>query len=577
MNPKTSRERIETKVGHKRRLIQAALGAEKADLVLKNAAYVNVFSNEVLFGDIAVANGLVVGVGRYEGEAEIDMTGKVVCPGFIDAHIHLESAMITPHAFARAVLPHGTTTVICDPHEIANVMGTAGIDYMLCATQGLPMDTHFMLPSCVPAAPQEESGACLGWRELEPYFLNDRVLGLAEMMNYPGILRGDGETLEKIVVSQAYHKKIDGHAPGLTGGALNAYMSAGVYSDHECGTLEEALEKLHRGQFIMIREGTAARNLDALVSLVSQQYGSRCMFATDDKHPGDLMNQGHIDEMLRRAVALGADPIAAVKAASHNAARYFLMNNKGAIAPGYVADFAVLNDLRHLQVQMVFKRGRLVYEREGGLKDFPSPAIDAALEDRARRTFEHMPPVLAAQFAHEGSLGVVTMVPGQIATRDGGRGEGANPAQDLVKVAVMERHRGTGHVGLGLLKGYGLKAGAVATSIAHDAHNLIAAGVTDEEMALAANRVREMQGGIALALDGRIVEALPLPIAGLMSDRPLPEVDAALERLKAQAFRLGAAPGIDPFMTLSFMALPVIPRLRVTTGGVFDVDEQRYI
>ena len=412
---KTRVERINRKVKKKQRMIRVALGQEKADVVLKNAAYVNVFSNELCHGDIAVVGGLVVGMGDYAGETEYDMTGKIVVPGFIDAHIHLESSLVTPAEFARAVLPHGTTTVVTDPHEIANVCGVKGIDYMLQATQGLPLDVHFMLPSCVPAAPVDESGAELTWRDINAYFDHPRVLGLAEMMNYPGVIAGDTSAIEKIVVSQAHHKKIDGHAPDLSGLQLNAYMSAGVYSDHECSTIENALEKLRKGQFIMIREGTAAHNLEALMPLLTQQYASRCMFCSDDKHPADLLEKGHIDYIARRAVEMGADPLLTVKVATHYAARYFLLNNKGAIAPGYLADFAVLDDLQSFRVRMVFKRGALVWDGEQA--HVPEPEVEEELLHRVHDTF-HMPAVTPQALHADKPLPLIGMIPGQIVTRD---------------------------------------------------------------------------------------------------------------------------------------------------------------
>lgn len=568
---KTQAERIAQKVRRKQRLVRVALGQEKADLVLKNADYVNVFTGEVCHGDIAVANGLVVGMDEhYEGLTEVDVSGKIVAPGFIDAHIHLESSLVSPSSFARAVVPHGTTTVITDPHEIANVCGTGGIDYMTTATEGLPLDVHFMLPSCVPATPMEESGAVLSWRDVNAYFDHPRVLGLAEMMNYPGILTGDKQTIEKIVVSQAHHKKIDGHAPGLSGKALNAYMSAGVYSDHECDTLENALEKLRKGQFVMIREGTAAQNLEALMPLLTPQYAHRCMFATDDKHPGDLLEKGHIDYIVRKAIRLGADPILTIIVASHYAARYFLLNNKGAISPGYLADFVVLDSLENVNVEMVFKRGRLVYD--GGEVIMEEPQIDPDILAGVTDTV-HMPPLTQEQL-NLGDAPLIGLVAGQIVTENLGRAQGVDPAQDIVKMTVCERHHHTGHVASCYVKGYGLKRGAVATSVAHDSHNIIACGVNDADMVAAVNRLRELGGGMVVAEDGKIIAELPLPIAGLITDRPLAEVNAALEKCKAAAIERGTQPGIDPFMTMSFASLPVIPTLRLTTRGVIDVNTQ---
>ncbi len=571
---KTQQERIARKVERKQRLIRVALGQEKADLVLKNADYINVFTGEICHGDIAVANGLVVGMdGVYQGDMEVDVSGKIVAPGFIDAHIHLESSLVSPASFARAVVPHGTTTVITDPHEIANVCGTVGIDYMMDATENLPVDVHFMLPSCVPATPQEESGAKLTWRDITPYFEHGKVLGLAEMMNYPGILMGDRETIEKIVVSQAHHKKIDGHAPGLSGKELNAYMSAGVYSDHECATLDNAMEKLRKGQFIMIREGTAAQNLEALMPLLTEATAHRCMFATDDKHPGDLLEKGHIDYIVRKAIHLGADPILAIKVASHYAARYFLLNNKGAIAPGYLADFVVLDNLQDVNVELVFKRGKMVYD--GQQVDCPEPVIDPYTLSRVTATV-HMPD-LTENMLTLGDAPLIGLVDGQIVTEDLGRADHVDPACDVLKMAVCERHHDTGHVGLCYVKGYGLKRGAVATSVAHDSHNVIACGVKDEDIVCAVNRLKAIGGGMVVAENGQIIAELPLPVAGLITDRPLTEVNEALENCKQAAAQRGTAAGIDPFMTLSFASLPVIPTLRLTTRGVIDVNTQQFV
>ncbi|MBR6525587.1 MAG: adenine deaminase [Clostridia bacterium] len=571
---KTRAERIALKLKKKQHMVRVAMGEEKADVVLKNAAYVNVFSNEICHGDIAVAEGLVVGMGEYDGLTEYDMTGKIVAPGFIDAHIHLESSLVTPGEFARAVLPHGTTTVICDPHEIANVCGVKGIEYMLEATQGLPVDMHFMLPSCVPAAPVDESGAELSWRDINAYFDHPRVLGLAEMMNYPGVISGDAATIEKIVVSQAHHKKIDGHAPGLSGKQLNAYMSAGVYSDHECADMQNALEKLRKGQFIMIREGTAAQNLETLMGLLVPQYASRCMFCTDDKHPQDLLRKGHIDYIARKAVHLGADPILTIKAATHYAARYFLLNNKGAISPGYLADFCVMDDLHDFHVRMVFKRGKLVWDGEHA--HVSQPDIDPSLTRAVHDTF-HLPLITPDMLKIPEPLPLIGMIKGQIITRNLGHAATADTANDILKMAVAERHRNTGHIGVCYVKGYGLKAGAVATSIAHDSHNLIAVGANDADIALAMNHVARIGGGMAVVQNGRVTAELPLPIAGLISEAPLQQVNAQLEACVMQARSQGVSEGIDPFMTLSFMSLPVIPALRLLTKGAFDVEKWAYV
>lgn len=568
--------KINRKLLKKRRIIDVAAGREKADLVLKNATFVNVFSGELDVCDIAVAEGLIVGLGQYEGIQEADMRGKIVCPGFIDAHIHLESSLVTPAEFARAVIPHGTTTVITDPHEITNVMGTDGIDYMLHATEDLPVDVRFMIPSCVPASPMDESGANLDYRDIDSFFEHPRVQGLAEMMNFPGIISADDATVSKIVASQAHHKKIDGHAPGLRGKDLNAYIAAGVYSDHECADMEDAMLKLKLGQFIMIREGTAARNLEALLPLLkSEKCFDRCMFCTDDKHPSDLLEKGHIDYICREAVRMGADPIMTVQVACLHAARYFLLNNRGAIAPGYLADFAIVEDLKDFRVVTVYKKGQLVYDN-GVLIDFPTPAIPAHLDAQAHDTF-HLAALTPENFTNSRPRGLIGMVPGQILTTDAGYADSVDTARDILKMAVIERHKNTHHIGIGYLKGYGLQAGAVATSVAHDSHNIICVGASDADMAFAANRIAENHGGIVVVKDGVCLAELPLEIAGLMTDRPLKEVNDLLEAAKDAAHALGVGQDIDPFMTLSFMSLPVIPTLRLTTRGVIDVSTQQYI
>lgn len=566
---------IEQALGRKQRIVDAAAGREKAALVLKNATYVNVFSNRLCQGDIAVTEGIIVGMGEYSGERECDMSGRLVLPGFIDAHIHLESAMVAPREFAKAVLPHGTTTVITDPHEIANVMGADGIEYMLQATEGLPVDVRFMLPSCVPSTPMDESGAVLEYGGIEGFYSHPRVRGLAEMMNYPGVIAADEHVLGKLVSAQANHKKIDGHAPGLTGHDLNAYIAAGVYSDHECSDLDDALRKLELGQFIMVREGTAAHNLQALLPLLTPQYAQRCMFCCDDKHPGDLLHRGHIDYHIREAIRQGVDPIVAVKVACHHAARYFQLNDRGAVAPGYLADFVIVDNFQDFNILQVFKQGKELYNGQR-VADFPAPDIAPELTRKAHDTF-HLSALRAEDFAAQGPRGVIGMVPGEIVTVDRGRADGIDTARDILKIAVIERHKNTGHIGIGYLQGYGLKRGAVATSVSHDSHNIIVVGASDADMAAAANRVAQDRGGIVVMEDGAVRGEVALPIAGLMSEETLEDVDRALEQAKDAAFALGVSRDIDPFMTLSFMSLPVIPTLRLTTRGVLDVGGQRYV
>ncbi len=567
-------QKTDRQLAAKQRLIAVAAGREKADLVLKNAKYLNVFSNEFLSGDIAVSNGLIAGVGKYDGKTEIDVSGKLVLPGFIDAHIHLESSMVTPAEFAKAVVAHGTTTVITDPHEITNVMGIDGVEYMIQASQNLPIDVHFMMPSCVPATEIDESGAELDCKDIDLYLDNKKVLGLAEMMNYVGVINGDKNVLSKIVTSQAHHKKIDGHAPELSGNDLNAYIAAGVYSDHECSTFENALEKLRKGQFIMIREGTAAHNLKALMPLLTQQYYSRCMFATDDKHPSDLLYGGHIDYIVKQALKNGADPIVALKTATHHAARYFLLNNKGAIASGYLADIVVVDNLENFNVETVFKRGKLVFD--GEVKDFSVPTVDEKLAEKCFDTF-HLNSVTPSSFKVDGKLGLIGLVGGELLTRNLGTADKIDVENDILKIACIERHKGTNHIGVGYVKGYSLKSGAVATSVAHDSHNIITVGCNDDDIAVAVNAIKDSKGGIAVVENGKIKALLELPIAGLMSDEPLTTVNEKLENAKSSAYELGADKSIDPFMTLSFLSLPVIPSLRITTKGVFNAENWKML
>lgn len=573
--PESYAGKINRKLLKKQRIIAAAAGREPADLVLKNATFVNVFSNELSTMDIAVAEGLIVGMGSYQGRSEVDCTGKIVLPGFLDAHIHLESSLVSPTEFVKAVLPHGTTTVVTDPHEIANVMGTDGIEYMLQATEDLPVDVRFMLPSCVPATPLDESGAILDYRAIDSFYDHPRVQGLAEMMNFVGAINGDEQTVEKIVAAQAHHKKIDGHAPDLQGNDLNAYIAAGVYSDHECHDVKDAIAKLERGQFIMIREGTAARNLEALMPLLTGKYADRCMFCTDDKHPNDLLEKGHIDYIVKKAISLGADPITAVKVACHNAARYFLLNNRGGISPGYLADFVIIDNFQDFNIEQVYKKGVLMVDH-GEIQDFPSPEIEPYLVERAHKTF-HVAALTAEDFAEKRPRGIIGMVDGEITTVDAGYSDRIDVEYDVLKIAVVERHKNTHHIGIGYIQGYGLKSGAVATSISHDSHNIIVVGTNETDMAAAVNRVVELNGGIVAWDGGQSVAEVPLAIAGIMSDEPLVTVNEKLETAKDAAHKLGVNPGIDPFMTLSFMALPVIPSLRITTRGVFDVTTQSYV
>ena len=570
-----------------REQVAAATGSKKAELVLKNAQIVNVFTQSVETGDIAIEGGYIVGIGNYEGITEKDLGGAYVCPGFLDGHIHIESSMTSPGEFERAVVPHGTTAVITDPHEIANVAGTAGIRFMMQSAQKLDLDVYFMLPSCVPATDLDESGAELLARDLEPFYADEKVLGLAEMMNAFGVTHGDKGCFEKLVQARSLKKAIDGHAPALSGKELNAYVTAGIRSDHECSDFEEAKEKFARGQWIMIRQGTAAKNLKALMGMFEDPYYQRCLLVTDDKHPGDLIRIGHIDAIIREAVSMGADPIRAIRMGTLNAAAYFGLHDMGAVAPGYKADLAVFDDLRTLNVKQVYKGGKLVAE-DGKMLHQKEKITDWSdeIKERVFHSF-HRDPITVEELQLKETTGthqrVIDMVAHELITRERieewkelpGMAPGVDISRDIVKLAAIERHKNTGHVGLGFLGKYGLKRGAVATSIGHDSHNLVIAGVTDEDMVLAGNRVIENGGGLAIALEGKVLADLPLPIGGLMADEPVEVVDEKLEHMKKLSMELGISEDIDAFMTLAFISLPVIPKLRLNTYGVVDVEKHQ--
>ena len=572
-----------------REQVAAATGSKKAELVLKNAQIVNVFTQSVETGDIASEGGYIVGIGNYEGITEKDLGGAYVCPGFLDGHIHIESSMTSPGEFERAVVPHGTTAVITDPHEIANVAGTAGIRFMMQSAQKLDLDVYFMLPSCVPATDLDESGAELLARDLEPFYADEKVLGLAEMMNAFGVTHGDKGCFEKLVQARSLKKAIDGHAPALSGKELNAYVTAGIRSDHECSDFEEAKEKFARGQWIMIRQGTAAKNLKGLMGMFEDPYYQRCLLVTDDKHPGDLIRIGHIDAIIREAVSMGADPIRAIRMGTLNAAAYFGLHDMGAVAPGYKADLAVFDDLRTLNVKQVYKGGKLVAE-DGKMLHQKEKITDWSdeIKERVFHSF-HRDPITVEELQLKETTGthqrVIDMVAHELITKERieewkelpGVAPGVDISRDIVKLAAIERHKNTGHVGLGFLGKYGLKKGAVATSIGHDSHNLVIAGVTDEDMVLAGNRVIENGGGLAIALEGKVLADLPLPIGGLMADEPVEVVDEKLEHMKKLSVELGISEDIDAFMTLAFISLPVIPKLRLNTYGVVDVEKHQVV
>ncbi len=567
-----------------KRLIDVAMGREKPDLILKGAKVLNVFTEKLEEKDVALCGGLIAGLGVYDGDNVVDLSGKYIVPGLLDGHIHLESSLLTPTQFERASLAHGTTGVICDPHEIANVAGTDGIDYMMKLCEPLDMRVWFNLPSCVPACPLEETGEILEAQDLRHYYNQEKVLGLAEVMNSVGVIDGDEKLLRKITDAKSRNRIVDGHAPFLSAKALCAYTAAGVESDHECTNSAEAIEKISRGQWIMVREGTAAKNLDNLIPICAPPYCYRAMFCTDDRHPEDLLREGHIDHIIRKVVKKGIHPATAIKMATFNTASYFGLKGYGAIAPGYKADLTVFSDFEDFEVSQVYIGGKLVAENGSVLKNKPDVIPE---KDKILQSF-HMKPVTIDQLAipeimtfqrviglkkHELLTDEMLIQP----TEDGRCNKGINVERDILKAVVFERHHDTGHIGIGFIHGYGLKSGAIATSVAHDSHNLIVIGTNDEDIAAAANAVREMNGGLVVVNEGKVLEALPLPIAGLMSDLPIEEVDQRLCALKGAAKRLGVSDDIDPFMTLAFVSLPVIPTLRLNGKGLIDVEHQQIV
>lgn len=553
--------------------IRVARGLEPADLVFKNARLVDVIAGEVRGASVAVYGGRVAGVGDYDGREIVDLEGRYLCPGFIDGHIHIESTMLTPPEFARAVIPFGTTSVIIDPHEIANVLGKKGIDYMLESSRGLPVTFYIMLPSCVPTTDMETAGAELRSTELAAMIGRERVLGIGEMMNYPGVLEGDPEVLAKIAAAGG--RRIDGHAPGLSGKSLAAYIGAGISSDHECVTAAEAREKLSMGMHIMVREGSTAKNLKALITGVTTLNSRHFSLVTDDRHPEDLIEEGHIDYLVRRAVQEGVPPVTAIEMASINTAEHYGIEGVGAVAPGYKADLLVLEDLEKVKVSMVFKEGRLVAEN-GEALPFESclPAGDI-VHNTINIDIDSLDDLSIK--AEGGRMKVIGIVPDQIITEKllvkpkivNGLAV-SDTERDILKIAVVERHQGTGNVGLGFVRGVGLKQGALASSVAHDSHNVIVVGTTDDDMRRAVMELKRINGGAVVVAREKVLASLPLPVAGLMSDRPLTEVAAGVNEVIAAARQIGCKLH-DPFITLSFLALPVIPELKLTDKGLVDV------
>lgn len=564
-------------------IINVARGLEKADLVIKNANVVNVLSEEIYKGDIAIVDGIIAGIGgNYSGKKEIDVNGAYVSPSFIDGHVHLESAMMLPKEFASVVLPAGTTTVIIDPHEISNVLGLHGISFMHEAVKNLPMDVYTMLPSCVPATPFETSGFDLNSYDLSLLIDKPWVLGLAEMMNFPGVLNLDNNVMAKLELAKSKEKRIDGHAPYLSGKDLCAYVASGVKSDHECTTPEEAIERIRLGMYVMIREGTAAKDLDALLPVLKNCNTRKCIFVTDDRHPSDLKE--HINGMVRRAVEAGVDPIKAIQVASLNTAEYFGLQNLGAIAPGYKADLLVLPDLKSFKPDIVMKNGNVIAHNGKLAVEIPQ---GEALAVRNSVNVRWITPEDFKISVNEpdGKIGVkaLEVIPHQLITKsvetealveDGNAI--SNIENDTLKICVIERHRATGNIGKGFVKGFNLKCGAIASTVAHDSHNMIVIGTNDADMYTAAVALIKCKGGKVVVKDGEIISELALPIAGLMSDREFDYVVDKCEELNQAAHSIGCELN-DPFMTMGFLSLPVIPELKITDKGVFDTNKFDFI
>ncbi len=559
--------------------IQAANNIKKADLVIRNARIVNVFTRQLMTGDVAIVDGVIVGIGEYEGIEEVDAAGRFLAPGLIDAHVHIESSMVTPHQFSEVVLPHGVTTVITDPHEIANVCGTAGLDFMLEDSADTMLEVLFMLPSCVPATSFENNGATLCAEDLRPYLTHPRVLGLAEVMDFPAVLGAESSMLDKLLLG----KQIDGHAAGLSANDINVYRTAGILTDHECTTKEEALVRLERGMYVMLREGSVAKDLDALLEVVTEQNAARCLFCTDDKHLDDLLEEGSIDFNIRKAIKYGIHPITAISMGSFHTAQCYGLATKGAIAPGYDGDFILLDSLEDFAISEVYKAGKLASrnERYAGPSskgiDFPHVLNTVHMPALTSKSLQI--PIEQGAKAH-----IIGIRPNSLLTEhlteEVAHHEGVfttNVERDLLKIAVIERHKALGNVGLGIVKGLGLQRGAIATTIAHDSHNIIAAGTNDEDILLAAETLQKMGGGLAVVDNGQVLASLPLSIAGLMSRASYKEVYSQLKVMEESLRQIGAPTHFNAFLTLSFLSLPVIPDLKLTDLGLFDVKSFKHI
>lgn len=577
-----------------RRRIAVAAGKEKADLVIKNGKIINVFTRDVMSGDIAITDGFFVGIGNYEGITEMDAEGNYISPSFIDGHVHIESSMVTPSEFAKTVLPHGVTAVIADPHEIANVAGTDGIRFMLDASENIPFDVFIMLPSSVPATEYEHSGATLEIDALVPLLDHPRVLGLAEVMNYPAVFSGEERMLAKIITTYNRGSRIDGHAAGLDATGINVYMTAMIRNDHESVSIADAKDRLDRGMYLMIRQGTGAKDLENLIAIVNDHNARRCLFVTDDKHLDDLDKEGSIDHHIRLAINKGIHPITAIQMASLNVAECFGLREQGAIAPGYKADFLIISDVEKLKIEQVYKNGQLVARAGEVISDLFVKAKQHHENEKSKQHFAtlfqsvKLPRLtkdqLTIHISEQEMANIIGIIPNSLVTqhiveavdtRDGRMIPSIE--KDQLKIAVIERHHLTGNIGLGIVKGLGLKSGAIATTVGHDSHNLIIAGTNDEDMLVAAQVLEAQQGGLVVINNGNVLAFLSLSIAGLLSNQDKETVLKELKQVDQALQQIGATNKFNPFLILSFLALPVIPHLKITDIGLFDVNRFTHI
>jgi adenine deaminase len=563
--------------------ISVAAKREPADLVIKNGKIVDVFNLEIFEADIAIADGVIVGIGQYEGKEEIDATNQYVCPGFIDGHVHIESAMVTPSEFAKVVLPHGVTTVIADPHEIGNVSGAEGIEYMINYSKNIPLNVYYMLPSCVPATPFENAGAVLKADDLAPFYDSEFVLGLGEVMDYPSVFHFQSEMMNKISDALEREVCIDGHAAGVDKDGINVYMTSGIRTDHECVNADEVIERLQRGMYVMLREGSAARDLKQLLKAVNEKNARRCLFVTDDKHLDDLIAEGSIDYNVRLAIDEGIDPLLAIQMATLNAAECFGLKNKGAIAPSYDADFLILDSLKDISIKSVYQSGKLVAEK-GACLPFkePSPIIPTKLTNSVQ--LDNIIEKDLVLEVKEGQCNIIEIIPNSIVTKK--RREAITvqngiflPSiqKDQLKLIVAERHHHLGNIGIGIVKGFGFTSGALATTVAHDSHNIVATGTNDRDLYVAIKMIESMNGGLVVVDNGEVIASLPLQIAGLISEKDYQTINHELKKINVALEQIGFSGDFNPFLTLSFLALPVIPELKLTDMGLFDVEKFKHI